>query len=90
MSLQDKILDYAVILSDVSARTNYANSRSVYADHMAAALSWLADTHAGKDEILIKKNLRDYQCSFGRGYLPGSDGRLVESSFYKLLDDVGA
>ena len=76
---------YSAALSRSLDTTTYANDRSAYRDHLAAAARWLGMIHDGASLSELRESVASEQRRFGWGYLSGEPGKAASEAFERFV-----
>lgn len=81
----DQLADYIDSLCRALNETRRAEDRSLYVAHLAAAAMMFRAVHAS-DKDGLAEVLNQEEANFGRAFLSGSSGEMVEKAFTNLKD----
>ena len=76
---------YSAVLTRSLDGTTYANDRTGYRDHLAAAARWLGMIHEGASLSALREAVAVQQRQFGWGYLSGEPGDAASEAFERFV-----
>lgn len=88
--IEKALARYVGILSASAKRTTYANDRSTYTKHLAAAAVMFASLHSDSPLEALKEQVADERHSYGWGFLSGEEGSAAERAFHEFAKLVEA
>jgi hypothetical protein len=72
---------YLAVLATSADRTNYAEDRILYQQHLAVAAKMLAAIYSDQSLAALRTLVAEERRAFGLSYLSGEPGKLAENSF---------
>lgn len=86
--LRDELAKYVRVLSESAARTNKAEDRTVYMQHLAASALMFFLLQTKTPFPTLEKWIADERHAYGWGYLSGTEGEETEAAFNRFAAAV--
>jgi hypothetical protein len=80
-TLADALAVYIAVLARSADQTHYAEDRSRYEKHMAAAARMFSAMHLDSSRQELKRIVKEERHSYGWSFLSGTEGADAESAF---------
>ncbi|MDA0740126.1 MAG: hypothetical protein O3A59_14575 [Nitrospirae bacterium] len=88
--LVQKILDFMTVIQECFSHTNFADDRSVYAQDLVAAMSWVVELRGGGDIGSVKAQILSPETGkrFGDYWRQGDWGNKEAHALKKLRESL--
>ncbi len=90
--LVQKVLDFMTVIQDCFANTNFSDDRSVYAQDLAAAMSWIVELRGSGNIESVKAKILSPETGkhFGDYWRQGDWGDKEAHALKKLRESLEA